>query len=151
MRPEEMWNEYINQLELEEKPAEYTSWYFCDNERDAEELAELVLQGIKRATTSLRLGFKEDGSDMPKPGDHSVVTDYFGNARCIIRTKKIDILPFKDVSAEFARTEGEGDKSLEYWRTGHIAFLGRELATMGKTMDEDVLVVCEEFEKVFPL
>ncbi len=151
MKPEEMWELYTSQIPEGERPASYTAWYFCDNEKDAEELAELVICGIKRATTSLRMLFKEDGSDVPKPGDMSVITDFTGNAKCIIRTIKVYTVPFKDVTAEYAATEGEGDGSLSYWREGHIRFFTRELAELGREMDESVPVVCEEFEKVFPL
>jgi uncharacterized protein YhfF len=45
--------------------------------------------------------------------------------------------------------EGEGDRSLEYWRKVHIDFLTHELSEINKTFTENTLVVCEEFELVY--
>lgn len=45
---EKMWINYLKSLG--EKPNNtnkaYTSWYFCDNKQDADELAQLVMDGI---------------------------------------------------------------------------------------------------------
>ena len=53
------------------------------------------------------------------------------------------LLRFCDVTAEFARKEGEGDLSLGYWRREHQKFFLRE----GYFSDEMELVA-EEFEVI---
>lgn len=45
--------------------------------------------------------------------------------------------------------EGEGDKSLEYWRNVYIKFFTEELKEVGKQFNEDMNIVYEEFEVVF--
>ncbi len=90
-----------------------------------------------------------DNEKVPEAGDHSIIIDWDGNAKCIIRTTDISIVPFKEVSAEFAATEGEGDKSLEYWRNAHLEFFEEECEKISKTFNEDMLVVCEVFEVVY--
>jgi uncharacterized protein YhfF len=125
------------------------AWHFCDNESDANELAELVLAGIKRATAGLLWSYEQDGDPIPLVGDLSVVTDWDGEARCVIRTTSVDVIPFGDVSAEFAAIEGEGDGSLGYWREAHTAAFGRELAASGLSLEPDMLVVCQVFDVVF--
>ncbi|SHI76124.1 ASCH domain-containing protein [Lutispora thermophila] len=146
-----MWEEYLSSEG--EKPSatdrKYSAWHFCDNREDADELAQLVVQGIKRATASLYLSYEADNQELPKVGDYSIITDWDGIAQCIVRTEKVDILPFKDVTAEFAALEGEGDKSLEYWRDCHWRYFSREIRPLGKEPSEDMLVVCEEFEVVY--
>ena len=57
--------------------------------------------------------------------------------------------PFQEVSAEQAYREGEGDRSLAYWREVHKAFFSRELEAVGMEVREDMGVVCEEFEVGF--
>lgn len=57
---------------------------------------------------------------------------------------------FDEVDPEFAREEGEGDKSLDYWQTVHRNFFSEELATIGRSFDEAMPVICERFEKVYP-
>ena len=56
------------------------------------------------------------------PGDLSIVTDWAGQALCVIETESVVLVPFNEVSAEFAATEGEGDGSLEFWTEGHRAY-----------------------------
>jgi len=146
-----MWEEYL--AFIGENPSssdrKYNAWHFCDNKKDADELAELVVQGTKRATASLYLSYEADNDEVPKVGDYSIITDWDGIAQCIVRTKKVDIVPFKDVTSEFAAKEGEGDKSLEYWRDCHWRYFSREMRRLGKEPSEDMLVVCEEFELVY--
>ena len=54
-----------------------------------------------------------------------------------------------DDSQEHAYKEGEGDRSLEYWRKVHIDFLTRELAEINKAFTKKTQLVCEEFELVY--
>lgn len=126
----------------------YSAWYFCDNEQDANELAELVYDGIKRATASLYMLYNNE-DELPKVGDLSVIINWDGVAKCIIKTINIDIVPFKDVTEEFAATEGEGDKSLAYWKRAHWSYFSREMKELGKEPNEDMLVICEKFEVVY--
>jgi uncharacterized protein YhfF len=148
---QEMWERYL--MTIGENPGStemtYQSWYFCDNQEDANELVELVMSGTKRGTASLYILYERANERIPAAGDLSVLTDWDGIARCIIRDKNVTIVPFKDISEEHAMIEGEGDKSLDYWRRAHINFFTRELEGMGAEFNEDVLVVFEEFEVVF--
>ena len=41
---------------------------------------------------------------------------------------------------------GEGDRSLEYWRNTHRRFFIEELCKDGLDFNEDMELVCEEFE-----
>ncbi|HKM00449.1 MAG TPA: ASCH domain-containing protein [Sedimentibacter sp.] len=148
---EKIWTDYLKSLG--ENPINtnkiYTSWYFCDNKQDADELAQLVMDGIKKATASLYLFYESENEELPKVGDLSVITNWEGEAKCIIRTSNIDIVPFKDVTEEFAQTEGEGDKSLKYWKRAHSEYFSREVKELGKEFNENMLVVCEKFEVVY--
>lgn len=112
----------------------------------ANELAELVLKGPKRATTSLLAEYEEDSEPLPKAGEYSVILDGSGEPACIIRTTQVDLARFGDVDGEFAWTEGEGDRSLEYWRCGHLDFFAR----MGLALTDDSMMVLVRFEKVWP-
>ena len=53
---------------------------------------------------------------------------------------------FNRVSEEHAWKEGEGDRSLEYWRNTHRRFFAEELREEGLDFDEEMELVCEEFE-----
>ena len=145
-----MWEAYLKTLNEEErKSVSYEAWHFCDNEKDANELAELVKAGTKRATASLYEGYEFEGEPVPKVGDHSLIINWEGEAQCIICATKIDIVPYGEVSEEFAAIEGEGDKSLEFWKRAHWAYFSREMEEMGKEANDEMLVVCEQFEVVY--
>lgn len=146
-----MWSDYLTSISenIDNTNKSYTSWYFCDNEKSANDLATLVKKGIKRGTTSLYDFYKIDNEELPIPNTYSIITDWNGIAQCIIRTKKVTILHFKDVNEELANIEGEGDKSLEYWQKEHIYFFTKELKEIHMEFSQNTLVVFEEFEVVY--
>jgi uncharacterized protein YhfF len=108
-----------------------------------------VLAGRKRATAGSLWAYELEKEPLPKVGDLSVITDWEGRARCVIRTTAVEVVPFDAVTPEFAATEGEGDGSLEYWRKAHWAFFTSELQGTGREPRPDMPVVCERFEVVF--
>ena len=128
---------------------EISAFHFCDNEKDANPCAELVLLKEKRATASSLWCYEISGEDIPKKGDINIVTDWNGKELCIIEVEKVEIMPFNEVSRDFAETEGEGDKSLEYWRKVHWEYYQRELSDSKYEPVEDMLIVCEYFRVIF--
>jgi uncharacterized protein YhfF len=148
-RYREFWAAFARSRAVDPTPRFLEAFHFDDNEPSANELAALVLSGQKRATAGLVWAHESEGKRVPAPGDLSIVTNFAGDAVCIIETMRVDIVPFSDVSAEFAATEGEGDGSLAYWRRAHEAFFGRECKRIGRTPEPDMPVVCERFEVVF--
>ena len=127
----------------------YEAFAFGDSEALANELAAPVLSGVKRATAGAVWSYEAEGERLPATGDLSIVTDWTGKPLCVIETQSVDLVPFNEVSAEFAATEGEGDGSLEFWQEAHRAFFTRECEASGKTFDEGMLVACERFEVVY--
>lgn len=125
------------------------SFYFCDNEKDANECAELVVNGIKQATATSLWWYKKNNESLPEVGNQYIVTDWDGNAKAIIETTKIAPTPYSKVTSEFAQIEGEGDKSLEYWKRVHKAYYQREMEPYGEKFDENMIIVCEYFKTVY--
>ncbi len=124
----------------------YESWAFGDA---PDQLADLVRRGIKTATCSAYDLYRIGHEPVPKAGDYSVILDAEGDGVCIIRTTKAEVVEFEQVSRDHAYKEGEGDRSLEYWRQVHEEFLTRELASVHMTFSGKTKVVCEEFELVY--
>ena len=146
----QMWDAFASACpDLVGPRATYSSWHFCDNQADADELAELVRVGRKRATSGAFWSYAADKEPLPRVGDFSVITDWQGDAQCVIRTTVVEVVPFEAVSAEFAAAEGEGDGSLEQWREAHWAAFERELARGGRSPQLDMPVVCERFDVVW--
>ena len=147
----EMWKKYLSTIgeNINNTGKTYESWYFCNNEKDANELAELVKKGIKKATASLHCLYEIENETIPKVGDYIIITNWNGIAQCVIHITNINIIPFKNVTQAFAAKEGEGDKTLSFWRKVHRKFFTLELKEYSKKFSEDMLVICEEFEVVY--
>ena len=78
-----------------------------------------------------------------------MVTDWNGDARCIIRTTAVKLLPYFSIREEHARLEGEGDKSLDHWKKVHWEYYTRELSELGTKPTESMIVVFEQFEMLY--
>jgi uncharacterized protein YhfF len=148
-----LWNEFLASEEpaaASARGATYAAWQFGYGVEQGDRLLEVVLTGPKRATAGALAAYEQEDDAVPRPGDFSIVTDGSGVARCVIRTTQVDITPFDQVDERFAHDEGEGDRSLEYWRSAHWRFFVRELESFGLVATPDMPVVCERFEVVFP-
>jgi len=108
-----------------------------------------VLQGEKTATASAFELYEIEKEPLPKVGAYNIVLDSKDEAICIIQTTKVYVVPFNEVTEEHAFKEGEGDKTLYFWRKAHKEFFTECLVEVGREFDETMKVVCEEFEVVF--
>ena len=144
MNAQQMWQAFAA---IENIIASYEAWAFGDS---PDELAALVLRGIKTATASAYPLYELDGEALPKPGDYSVILDSRDEAVCIIQNTRVYVTAFCDVDEVQAYREGEGDRSLVYWRRVHEAFFRSCMEEAGLTFDPAMKVVCEEFRKVYP-
>jgi uncharacterized protein YhfF len=145
------WEEFQGALGYDASERFYEAFHFDDNEADANELAKLVLLGTKRATAGLQWSFEAAKKPLPRPGVLSVVTNWQTEPQCVIETMHVAIVPFDNVTERFAAIEGEGDKTLRYWREAHWSYFGRECKRISKEPRLRMPVVCEEFRVVYPV
>lgn len=110
-------------------------WQFGINN---DELVELVLEGKKTATTCL------NNTNIPKVGERSILTFENEKKACVVETKQVIITKFKDVTPEMAYLEGEGDRTLDYYRKVHTDYF----KTINPDFNDDTEVVFEVFEVV---
>ena len=125
---------------------EYGAWAYGD---DPDTLAELTRAGVKTATAGAGPLYELEGEPLPRAGEYSVILNSRDEAVCVTHTTRVYTVPFDQVSEEQAYREGEGDRSLDYWRRVHEDFFRRELAEAGQTFSPEMPVVCEEFEVVY--
>lgn len=144
MTEKELWKEYATNNNI--KGCKYQAWAFGSN---ADLLANLVIKGEKTATASAYLLYELEKEPLPEVGEYSVVLNSKAEAVCIIQTTKVYVVPFCEVSEKHAYKEGEGDKSLSFWRSVHKSFFTECLSGVGMIFDEGMKVVCEEFELVY--
>jgi uncharacterized protein YhfF len=111
---------------------------FGDNPRLADELAALVLAGVKTATC-----WWAGDTISTQVGERSVMLDGAGRPRAVIETVELTRRRFDEVDAAFACDEGENDRTLEGWRTAHRRYFTR----LGQ-FAPDMLLCCERFRVV---
>lgn len=146
---EAYWNAYLATLSDDERPTRYEAWGFGDSDTMADDLGQLVADGTKTATCSLLWEYEHDGDPLPQEGEHSIILDGRGAPMCIIKTVEIRQRPYNEVDAQFAYDEGEGDRSLQYWRDVHWTFFSRSCERIGRDISETMPLLCERFEVVY--
>jgi uncharacterized protein YhfF len=125
------------------------AWGFGDSPEMADELGHLVALGIKTATCSLLWQNEAEGEATPKEGALSIILDGAGQPLCLIETTEVRIVTYDEVDAQFAYDEGEGDRSLSFWRDAHWRFFSRVCATLDREPAADMPLVCERFQVIY--
>jgi uncharacterized protein YhfF len=127
----------------------YTSEGWGDSPEMADELGGLIAQGIKTGTCSALWEWEAEEEALPEKGMITIVLDGKGQPLCIVEATQVTIRNYNEVDADFARAEGEGDLSLEYWREAHRNFFSRTLPKIGKEFSEEMPLVCEKFKVIY--
>ena len=148
---QEYWQSYLDTLRPEGAfdDATYSAWAFGNSAEMADGLGDLVKQGVKIATASLAWAYEVEDELSPEVGEISIILDGQGDPLCIIETTDVEVISFAEVSEKHAYEEGEGDRSLTYWREVHWAFFSEECRQINREPTEDMPVVCERFRLIY--
>lgn len=146
-------NRYLSSLSVQQREAipSVSADYYCADEFNANTCAELVRTGQKTASCSMELWYSEHGETMPEVGHLQVVTNWDGEPVCVIEITDVRTCPYNEVGEDFARAEGEGDRSLLWWCEAHTRFFRMECDELGIDWYEQRLLVLERFKVVYPL
>lgn len=104
-------------------------------------LNTLVLAGVKQATAGLLSEYEREGEELEHVGERLALVDDHDGLVALVEVTGVEVVRFADVPWDFARAEGEGDRSIEEWREGHQRFWART----GTPVDDDTPVVCVRF------
>ncbi len=142
------WNRFLEKENLPKDTTYEASFYFGAGEEMAKELLELVLQGKKRATAGALPAYAAEGEKVPEVGDYIILTEFDGTPRCVAKDVAVTIKPFKEMTFDIIKREGE-DECLETWQANHRKFFSMDAEALGYTFNEDMLVVFEDFEVIY--
>lgn len=134
-----------------ESPYRTRAWHaeaWGDRPSMADALGALIAAGTKTATCSSLWEWQADGESPPEVGSLTVVVDGRGEALAVIELLESQVRRFCDVDAAFAWDEGEGDRSLEFWRSAHRRFFTAAEARTGSPFAETMPLVCERFRRI---
>ena len=146
--PAVVWNKYLASIDEDPRTTKLRYAFvdhFCHEKEPSDRLYRMAVDGIKRATTGSVDVCRLRGEPLLKPGDLSILTNFDETECCVIRTVRSTIKKFSEVTEEDAFIEGEGDRSLAYWRQAHLGFFRDEFAELGLEFSEERHVVFEEF------
>lgn len=115
----------------------------------ADDLLALFLSGKKTAASGLVRDYELAGEALPKGGEYWIIQDSKMEPRCIVKTIRVEVNRFDQITEEIAKAEGEGDLSIEYWRKAHIDFFTPYLDDWGIEDIEKEMVVTEFYEMVY--
>ena len=145
------WKQYLKSVTCDAvQPETYVDAFsFGFSPRDATEIANLVLEGTKTATGSVLWECEFDNQAIPRVGDHWVVEDGKGEPVCIIKTREVSVMPFDEVPETYAVEGGEGDCTLETWRSIYWHCIVTACERIGREPTEKTPIVMERFEVVY--
>ena len=149
-RANDFLDSYLKTLPASEREGftSFSAEHFCAEEAAANTCAALVRDGVKVATCSMKYWYETEGLPMPVVGHLMVVLNWAGEPSSIIQVTKVSECRFRQITAEWALAEGEGDKTLESWRRGHRAFFEKECEQIGMPFTEEIMLVQEHFRVV---
>jgi uncharacterized protein YhfF len=146
---EQFWNDYVQSHPSLQEQSYFEAFRFGNTEKMANELAALVVSGGKTATSNLLWALEQEQQPVVQVGDYSIVTDWEHRPVCIIQTTEVNIVPFRDIDAQFAYDYGEGERTL-VWLKHHLwDYYVQECAFIGRQATEEMPLVCERFQVVY--
>ena len=118
-----------------------------------DQLVAAILDGTKTTTTGLIANYEYEGSPLPRPGQREAVIDSAGIRVAVIELTAVRVIRLGDVDLAHAVGEGEGYTSVAEWCAGHEEFwhsaeMRAALGDPGFTVDQDTMLVLEEFQLV---
>lgn len=148
---ESYWQKFLSTLPADSpyRDKTYISEGWGDSPEMADELGALIAAGTKTATCSALWEWQAEAESPPETGTITIVVDGRGEPLCIVETVEVTVRNYNKVDAGFAREEGEGDLSLEYWREAHRRFFSRSLSKIGREFSEHMPLVCERFQLIY--
>ena len=145
MEEDKYWCEFIDE-HPQYSDKQFEAWQFG---ADSNTLAQLVIDGTKTLTCSSLREYQVENEPLPEAGDVSIILDESDDPKCIIENTKVYKMKYSDVDEEIAFKEGEGDRTLEYWRKAHLEFFEWLYKEMGYEFNEDEEIVVEEFKMIY--
>jgi uncharacterized protein YhfF len=119
-------------------------------------LVAAILDGSKSSTTALVADYEHEGESLPDVGSRGVVIDSADRPVAVIEVTAVRVVPLAEVDLAHVVDEGEGDTSVDEWRSHHETFwhsgaVRAALEDPEFTVDDTTLAVLERFRLVADL
>jgi uncharacterized protein YhfF len=117
----------------------------------SEVLIALIASGQKTGTFALEEEYRREPGLRPSVGDHFVVTAFEGQPALVYRITEVETVPFGGIGPAHVAVEGPNARQVEIWRQIHWPYWGGILREWGQEPSEDMPVVFQKFELLYPL
>lgn len=142
------WNDFTIKFPEYEHHSIPVSDHFCNDKINTDICADLVLKGVKCASCGLKIMYDLKKEFFPEINQLTIITNWDQKPICVVKTIDLSFRKFKDINAEWAESEGEGDQSLEQWKETHRDYFQKQLDELGLIFTENVELICERFEVI---
>ena len=149
MNINEYWKKYLKDTNQSEYEAVFSGEIvFESSGLVGFEQRNLILNGKKTATFTPFDCFEINFEPIPVVGEVYIVEDENDNPYGIIEIDDVKILPFKDISWEMAKQDGE-DQNFAQWLEKQRLFMQEEAEICGFDFTDDSKVVFEHFHLIY--
>ena len=146
---QDFWGAFLEQTGRPETTVMTDVTYFGGSEEESVTILEQLLSGEKTAVGHCIPAYLAAKRRMPRIGDYTMVTDFYGNPCCILLTSDVTIAPMPEIPENLRRRECP-ELTPEQWLTRKQAE-SRDLAGRLKFhYNEEIPLLMETVEMVFP-
>lgn len=145
---QDFWSAFLEQTDTPENSYCSRHTYFGTGQEEAVDILEQLLRGEKTAISHCIPHYIVTRTPMPKQGDYTMVTDFYGNPCCILKTAGVVIEPLPGLPEDIAAMEAQGN--YEVW----LERKKEEFRTLAKKsgfhFSDELPILMEIVEVVFP-
>lgn len=113
------------------------------------QILDLIRAGDKTGTFTLPWIVEATGEPAPSVGDCLVLIDIDGRPVLLVRTTRVHLVRFGDVTAADTAIDGTPVRSLDVWKPLHTQYWNALLAPFGRTVAADMPFWAERFELLY--
>ena len=139
-RIKKYFEKYVN----DDNPVLYDYFSFEGDKKTSDYYLSLILEEKKKVMITPLYAYTEEENDMPILNSYSVIMDWEGYPRCIIKTTKVSIIPFNNITKEIVDLEGE-NTTLEEWKASNEKYYKEDAIEYGYSFSSDMELCVEEF------
>lgn len=146
----DFWQVFLEETGTPEQTVlnEYT--YFGHSEEESVTVLEQLLSGEKTAVSHCIPDYLAQKRRMPRIGDYTMVTDFYGNPCCILHTTQVTIAPMPKIPTELMVRECPGINR-EAWLAQKQAEYQSLAERGGFHYHGEIPVLMESVELVYPI
>lgn len=146
----DFWEAFLEETGTPETTAVSRYTYFGDSEEASVAALEQLLSGEKTAVSHCVPAYLTTKQPMPRVGDYTMVTDFYGNPCCILHTTDVAIVPLPEISDALILQDCPGADRAQWLEARH-----REYASLAERFGfhyhEEIPVLVETVELVYPV